>query len=151
MTPCTWHYTTGQKLKLILESGVLKPTAIGVRPPELPLLWFSSAPYWEPTACKAILTGPGTIRTLTMRETYAYCEGLVRFGYDSSKLWRGAELLKKSRMRQRDWDGLVREGLRQKANPAQWFGTAQALPLEEMVTIERMNEAFQWESLTQSV
>jgi hypothetical protein len=50
-----WHYTVGIKMPLIRESGVLLPTDSGIEPDELPVLWFSTNPYFEPTSAKAVL------------------------------------------------------------------------------------------------
>ena len=47
-----WHYTTGLHLPLIRESGVLRPSGVFIGPDERPVLWFSTASYWEPTAAK---------------------------------------------------------------------------------------------------
>ena len=46
------HYTTGQKLDLILRSGAILPTTAKVPPHEKPVAWFSTSPRWEPTASK---------------------------------------------------------------------------------------------------
>jgi hypothetical protein len=54
MAMLAWHYTTGSNALLIFESGVLRPTSLYVAPPEKPVLWFSTTPYWEPTASKKV-------------------------------------------------------------------------------------------------
>jgi hypothetical protein len=85
-----WHYTTGLHLPLIRESGVLRPSGVFIGPDERPVLWFSTAPYWEPTAAKMTpwtsieerLKAPDggfPFRPLSMRETCEMGEGLYRF------------------------------------------------------------------------
>ncbi len=37
-----WHYTIGQYIERIIESGMLKPTDCFILPGEQPILWFSA-------------------------------------------------------------------------------------------------------------
>ena len=48
-----WHYAPWEYLPKIVLSGVLKGSNAGC-PSELPLLWFSTNPLWEPTASKFV-------------------------------------------------------------------------------------------------
>ena len=76
-----WHYTTGQKAKMIFESGELKPTDAFIEAQEKPILWFSKNQEWEQTANK-MLAGPGgTLRQLTTDETRNMGGGRVSFRY----------------------------------------------------------------------
>ena len=52
-----FHYTTGLKLKKIINSGAIKPTTAKIEPHEKPVAWFSTSPQWEPTATKAPIPG----------------------------------------------------------------------------------------------
>jgi hypothetical protein len=52
-----WHYTTVEKLRLIINSGHIRPSTARIEPNERPVAWFSSRPTWEPTATKCPLTG----------------------------------------------------------------------------------------------
>ena len=47
-----FHYTTGTRLKQIINSGQIKPTTAKIEPHEKPVAWFSTSPEWEPTATK---------------------------------------------------------------------------------------------------
>jgi hypothetical protein len=47
-----YHYTTGLKLKQIINSGAIKPTTAKIEPHEKPVAWFSTSGQWEPTASK---------------------------------------------------------------------------------------------------
>ena len=55
--PVVFHYTTGLKLRSIINSGVIKPTTAKIEPHEKPVAWFSTSPTWEPTATKVPITG----------------------------------------------------------------------------------------------
>jgi len=52
-----FHYTTGLKLKQIINSGHIKPTTPHINPHEKPVAWFSTSPTWEPTATKCPIPG----------------------------------------------------------------------------------------------
>jgi hypothetical protein len=52
-----YHYTTGLKLRSIINSGCIKPTTAKIEPEEKPVAWFSTSPTWEPTATKVPVPG----------------------------------------------------------------------------------------------
>ena len=52
-----YHYTTGLKLKKIINSGAIKPTTAKIEPHEKPVAWFSTQDQWEPTATKVPIPG----------------------------------------------------------------------------------------------
>ena len=59
-----YHFTTGLKLKQIINSGCIKPTTAKIEPHEKPVAWFSTSPEWEPTATKVPVPGlQGQIET----------------------------------------------------------------------------------------
>jgi len=59
-----YHYTTGLKLRSIINSGCIKPTTAKIEPHEKPVAWFSTSPTWEPTATKVPVPGmQGQIET----------------------------------------------------------------------------------------
>ncbi len=55
--PHIYHYTTGLKLRSIINSGFIKPTAAKIEPHEKPVAWFSTSGQWEPTATKVPIPG----------------------------------------------------------------------------------------------
>jgi hypothetical protein len=138
-----WHYTTGKKFDLILSSGVLLPADIGVVEPELPILWFSTHPRYEPSALKAIAYSDGTHSTATLEELYELAGGLARFGCSISRLKCGENLRKAAKMQSLVWRRLVKRGAQMKANPSDWWGHVGTMPLDE-ITIEIMNTHMQW-------
>lgn len=52
-----FHYTTGLKLRTIINSGAIKPSTAHIEPNEKPVAWFSTSPEWEPTATKCPFPG----------------------------------------------------------------------------------------------
>ncbi len=59
-----FHYTTGLKLRQIINSGGIKPTTAKIEPHEKPVAWFSTQDQWEPTASKVPIPGmQGQIET----------------------------------------------------------------------------------------
>jgi len=59
-----YHYTTGLKLKQIINSGHIRPSTAHVPPHEKPVAWFSTQEQWEPTATKVPAPGmQGQIET----------------------------------------------------------------------------------------
>jgi hypothetical protein len=52
-----FHYTTGMKLKQIINSGHIRPSTAHVPPNEKPAAWFSTSLEWEPTATKCSIPG----------------------------------------------------------------------------------------------
>jgi len=52
-----YHYTTGLKLKQIINSGAIRPATAKIEPHEKPVAWFSTSPEWEPTATKVPIPG----------------------------------------------------------------------------------------------
>ena len=59
-----YHYTTGLKLRSIINSGAIKPTTAKIEPHEKPVAWFSTQDQWEPTCTKVPIPGmQGQIET----------------------------------------------------------------------------------------
>ena len=52
-----YHYTTGLKLKQIINSGHIRPSTAHVPSNEKPVAWFSTQDQWEPTCTKASIPG----------------------------------------------------------------------------------------------
>ncbi|MFM0272380.1 hypothetical protein PQQ59_17460 [Paraburkholderia aspalathi] len=148
-TTFAWHYTIVAYFKQIIRSGVLIPSGEHLPPSEKPILWFSLNQYWEATANKAWQnTTTGETRLLDMHETFEIGHGLIRFGVAPKKLLSGDALRRKARMSKAVWDGLAQVGKEQGANPTEWCGSIEAMPIDEMV-IEAMDAAFEWKHLRQ--
>ena len=52
-----YHYTTGLKLRQIINSGQIKSTTAKIEAHEKPVAWFSTQDQWEPTATKVPIPG----------------------------------------------------------------------------------------------
>ena len=52
-----FHFTTGTKLRQIINSGAIKPTTAKIELHEKPVAWFSTQDQWEPTATKVPIPG----------------------------------------------------------------------------------------------
>ena len=52
-----FHYTTGTRLRQIVNSGAIKPTTVKIEPDKKPVAWFSTQDHWEPTATKFPIPG----------------------------------------------------------------------------------------------
>ena len=135
-----WHYTTGQKAKLILEIGELKPTGAFIDSKEKPILWFSTNEHWEQTANKMTILPNGILRPLTMQGTRDMGGGLFRFGMPSDQLIRWPRLARAANMKRKIQWALEEAGLRAGADFREWCG------LLEPVSIA----ALTWEEMTDS-
>jgi hypothetical protein len=74
-----YHYTTGSKLREIINSGAIKPTTAKIERNEKPVAWFSTSPQWEPTATKVPI--PGKLGQLITAKAQS---GLVRITVPAS-------------------------------------------------------------------
>jgi hypothetical protein len=123
-----WHYTTGQNLKKIIESGVLMPAAAGVPAHEKPVVWFSLNREWEQTACKMRQT-PRGLERLTKDQTRAYCGGLVRFGYPTRLLVAWPAIARKAGILRDSRQVLEQAGRIMGADPDEWMGHLGPMPI----------------------
>ncbi|MCE9632137.1 MAG: hypothetical protein K8S94_15655 [Planctomycetia bacterium] len=68
-----YHFTTGLKLRQIINSGCIRPTTAKIELHEKPVAWFSTSGQWEPTCTKVPIPGiQGQIKTAKAQD------GLVR-------------------------------------------------------------------------
>jgi hypothetical protein len=74
-----YHYTTGLKLRQIINSGAINPSTAHVPTHEKPVAWFSTSPHWEPTATKCPI--PGKVGQIATAKAQG---GLVRITVPST-------------------------------------------------------------------
>lgn len=148
-TMIAYHYTTGLKFKSITASGNLIGASAEVRPPELPIVWFSQEKYWEPTASRGTLVIDGTIRGLTMRETFHLGRGLFRFGCPLTLLQQGKALRNAARIDRRFWNDLCRDGKSEGSDPALWWGSVKPVAIEGL-SMEVMGDDMKWHAYQMS-
>jgi hypothetical protein len=74
-----YHYTTGSKLRSIINTGYILPSTTHIEPHEKPVAWFSTSTAWEPTATKCPI--PGKLGQLITAKAQ---NGLVRITVPAS-------------------------------------------------------------------
>ena len=140
----SWHYTTGDKYKLIKKSGLLLPADIGIRAPECPILWFSTHPKFEPTAMKPIRNLAGDfIRMLTLEELREMAGGLVRFGCPVRRLKFGENLRREAKMKAKIWSSLAKAATKVNASQSDWWGHVGTMEIGDL-TVELMSNRMKW-------
>jgi hypothetical protein len=142
-----WHYTTGEKFKLIVESGFLLPTTAHISPGEKPVLWFSTHPYFEPTARKAFRER-GTLRILDVPELYQRAGGLIRFGLPTSDLLSWEAIKGTAGMGRQVRRTLESSARRQGANPSDWWGCFEPVSVRDC-KVEVMEADLLWVPVSQ--
>ena len=114
--PFAWHYTTGEKVRSIINSGHITPTTAKVPPHEKPVAWFSTSDEWEPTATKVPI--PGKLGQLMTAQAQG---GLARIQVPASAApHRIQDLPRLAGTSPDDWLGLVLAGLELGADPTTW-------------------------------
>jgi hypothetical protein len=122
--PVVFHYTTGLKLRSIINSGVIKPSTAHVPPHEKPVAWFSTSPDWEPTATKVPIPGKaGQVITAKVHS------GLVRITVPGSVApFEIQQLPKIAGTSLQAYTGLILSGLELGADPGAWRFTPTPVP-----------------------
>jgi hypothetical protein len=142
MSSPIYHYTTGDRFLRIIASRAILPATAHVNPPEIPAVWLSSAPVWEPSATKGVIED-GVRRQANLAELIRLCGCLVRIEIDSDALrWLGpsdfADALRiPPGIRQR----LLAAGFEMGANPTDWSAVAGPVPLTAFRRIDFSVEA----------
>ena len=140
-----WHYTTGEKLLLIAESGELRPGKAYVPEHEKPILWFSLNQYWDNTVNKGLLKPDGSILQLDMRGTFEGGGGLARIGVSEDTARYGWKALRHiSNMDSYMAKHLVKRALEVGTNPREWRGTFDAVPYKKWKAVERFDGNGMW-------
>ena len=135
--PTLFHYTTGQKLDLILRSGAILPTTAKVPPHEKPVAWVSTSDEWEPTTNKTPL--PGKLGRLATAHAQ---QGLVRIQVPASAApHRIQDLPRLAGTSPDDWLGLVLSGLELGADPGSWRFSLVPIPVSLFHSVEFLDLA----------
>jgi hypothetical protein len=122
--PVIFHFTTGLKLRSIINSGCIRPSTAHVPANEKPVAWFSTSPDWEPTATKCPVAGkPGQVITAKAQN------GLVRITVPGSVAPHEIQQLPKiAGTTLQAYTGLILSGLELGANPGAWRFTPTPVP-----------------------
>ena len=140
-----FHYTFGTKLPAIVASRALLPLAIDLEPGERPVIWFSANPNWEQTATKLIFSPQtGRVQRPTRFELHQMI-GVYRFRVDSQdgRLVPWPKIRRAAGISDDMTRTLVRNGRAVGADPKEWSGTLEPVPLEA-VTFQAWNPVRGW-------
>ena len=120
-----WHYTTGERLRSIINSGAIIPTTAKVPPHEKPVAWFSTSDVWEPTATK--FPAPGKLGQLMTAQAQG---GLARIQVPASAApHRIQDLPRLAGTTPEDWLGLLLAGLELGSDPSTWRFSLAPVPV----------------------
>jgi hypothetical protein len=126
------HYTTGLKLRAIIDSGAIKPTTAKIEPHEKPVAWFSTSPEWEATATKVSILGKAG-QVLTAKAE----GGLVRITVPSTCApYTFPQLPLVAGTKPSVCMGLLLAGLELGADPGAWRFTPTPVPIALFREIE---------------
>lgn len=135
-----WHYTTYKHhLPKILAAGYIDTTRVGIDEGELAAAWFSTDPYFEPTARKMYSVPGQPPRELTMDEMHQYA-GLVRIGVADETApvsWAGFRV--HSGATKKTIKRLTIAGRKHGANPDNWFASFEPVPRDTWLSIQKWN------------
>jgi hypothetical protein len=137
MHPPIYHYTTGDRFLRIIACRAILPATAHVVPPEIPAVWLSTAPVWEPSATKGIVEN-GVRRQASLAELIGLCGCLVRIVIDSARV----SLLSPSGFREalrvppEVHLRLLAAGIEMGANPEDWRAVVGPVPLTAFLRIE---------------
>jgi hypothetical protein len=121
---------------------MIRPATAFVPEGELPVVWFSTQPFWEPTANKMIETADGRTTRLSNTQCRDFLGPLFRFGVPTKHLIPWIRLIKKARISKA-------EQRRLRANsggsgPEFWHGSLESVPIKHTV-VQKMNKDNEWE------
>lgn len=126
-----WHYTTGEKFRLIIACGELRPMAESSQ--DRAILWFSLNQQWEPTASKMRKNADGSLTPLTREQAYQLGNGLVRFGFPSARCIPWWMLGKKARIPFQTRVRLEYVGRKLGADPQEWCGVTHPISVDRLI------------------
>jgi hypothetical protein len=135
--PTPWHYTIGEYLPRIIETGLLLLSDRYIGPGERPAVWFSLRQDWEPTAAKFGLVPARRSPQAAMTAMAMRGGGLVRIGVLEATApfdWR--EFRRHSGLDPKIARGLAITAKEQGADPYDWRVSFDAVPSEEWIAIE---------------
>lgn len=144
-TNLAYHYTVGLRAEQILESGVIRPATARIDAQEIPVVWFSKAAFFEPTAAK-LLVDPATGKShrASILEMQGHCGGIWRFGIARDCLIPWPALISVARIRSSTARHLERAGHAQGALPSDWLGSLKPVLIADLASIEVL-QAGRWQ------
>ncbi len=147
-----WHYTVGQCLRSILDTLAITPATEGVPPGELPVVWLSAHPLWEPTANKGRKGPNGEIIRLSKEETAAYGEGLYRIEVSPEAApYSWEDFRRLSGVSSRLAKSLARIARQCGSNYHDWRISFEPITAEKWLSVEIETHTDQWMALPMEV
>lgn len=133
-----WHYSTALGFLALVKAGRVDVSTQDIRANEKPVAWFSANPVMEYTIREvAIERGNGTfLRSKTAADYRIMGMGLYRVAVAADSMLRYVDLLKAAKIgitRRRQLESAAR---RVGANPFEWYGQLQPLPLDQALGLE---------------
>lgn len=139
-----WHYTTGEKIGLILKEGMIRQSP-NVGGSERPAVWFSSNPVWEVTSRKGRFDPiSGGIKQLEMEEHLIYCGGLFRIAIAADTAphdWH--DFRQMSGILPRDANLLRSVAIKWGGRPGEWFVSFDPVYQSDWLGVESWRDG-QW-------
>ena len=132
-----YHYTTGDRFLRIVASQAILPATAHVTPPEIPAVWLSTAPVWEPSATKGVIED-GVRRQASLAELIGLCGCLVRIEIDPVRvlLLGPSDFREALRIPEDVHKRLIAAGLEMGADASDWRAVAGPVPLTAFRRIE---------------
>lgn len=146
MPPLAYHYTFEAALTPILnEGGTLRPVPGNFAPGERPILWFSSASPWEPSAARSCMdANTGERRAATVEEMRGRFGWPIRFGWPAERLLSWSDLRAQAGLSEARWNGLESTARALGADPSQWLGSFDPIQMVDCPVSEAMNPEGAW-------
>lgn len=138
-----FHYTIGEYLPAIVESGAIRVADANVASGERLCVWLSLHPEWEETANKAIVVG-GERRGLSRDETLKLGGGLARIEVQPEAAphkWQS--YLRLSGVKPKLAKAMADIGMRSGSGPAYWRVSFGPIPKAQWIAIE-INHGTGW-------
>jgi len=136
-----YHYTTADRLAMILMAEKITPSATGVSFPAIPAVWLSTAADWEPTATREIIED-GKTRRATLAEMIESAGALARIEIDPRQIAiiEPLRLSERLRIQKMAFESLMNAARNVGANPVGWRAVAGPIPLSAFLRIELSKE-----------
>ena len=136
-----FHYTSAERLPIILKSGIIKVASAGVPKNEKPAVWLTSRTDYEPTALKTqLMGGDAEFKLKKMIEMY----GLARIKVKRTEdviTWDRFQV--SSGIKPEESVRLAKIGIQAGANPEKWFACYLPISREDWLSIEIFDDG-QW-------
>jgi hypothetical protein len=138
--PALYHYTTGQKWKLIDADGVIKlcDGPLQMQKKERPVAWFSTNPVYEPSAIKFAADSRGRQTRLTYEQMHQLADGTYRISIELAAAPHNyAAFIVKSGIPLDEARYLAEVGIHWGADPNHWFVSFEPVPRTRWLSVER--------------